>query len=318
MWAFNSLQIFLENDRIVLAGDSSSSSGQVIRGHVALNIRYPTKITSIELSLKGWCSGEAAAEHFLRHHVSLLEESQANEFPPGRYEYHFEFPLPGDSPESMSCSLTSIKYMFNAVAKRVGYWGDLHAEKELLVKRIDGAQEEIQSLYKVGEFHSRFGFCLFSPSSSYKPGDSVFLHVGTQSLGYGNQVHRIRIGLIESVSRRTHGRKEQMKTLLHEVSTSWLPIGHRQWYEEIVFPTSSMKSSIHPDCQNEYVSISHELNLTFTFSDINGSKREVAVRTPLKFLPQEMPDSEEGLPEYSTAIAQPPSYFSSSYLPLYF
>ncbi|KAK9765486.1 hypothetical protein K7432_006139 [Basidiobolus ranarum] len=321
MWSFNSLHIHLENEKVVLSGDSDSSSGQVIHGHVLLHIRYPAKISSIDLSLKGWCSGvePAVEEHFLRHHVSFLEEDHdVKEFLPGRYEYHFEFPLLGDLPESMTSSTTSIKYMFNAIAKRIGYWGDLHTERELVVERVMGVQEEIHALYKVGEIHSQFGFYIFSPSSSYKPGDYVPLHIGTQSLGYGNQVHRIRIGLVENITRKVNGSKDFVKTLLHEVSTSWLPIGHRQWYEEVTFPTNSSKEYIHPDCENEYVSISHELNLTFTFSDSDGSKRFVVVRTPLKFLPHEIVGSEETLPTYCAAIAEPPSYFSSSHSPLYF
>lgn len=47
------LQIHLDNDTLIMHGSEQESSGCVLRGHVRLNLKEPTKFKSLTLRLTG-------------------------------------------------------------------------------------------------------------------------------------------------------------------------------------------------------------------------------------------------------------------------
>ncbi|KAK9721371.1 hypothetical protein K7432_003478 [Basidiobolus ranarum] len=324
MWSTNSMNIHLDNNQIIFYGTSNTSSGHILRGYVLLDLHSLCSITSIELNLTGYSLLNSTCQNtFLKHRVQFLEEiHRSKDFYPGVYKYHFEFPLPGNLPESVdSCKGGSVKYLLTAVAKRLSIWGDFKAEKELIIQRTNSLDSEnigTPELLKLGEIPKQIAFCLHSPSTTYKSGAEVPLKIGIKTLNENTRIHRVQVSISESVGCRFND--EWVKPNKHQITDSthnWNSTGNGMWVEPVVLKTSSKSHTIQPDCQNEFIQVEHHLEITISMSDENNVKKFILIKAPIKFVSNLDSTTDERLPSYESALVEPPCYSSASHQPQY-
>ncbi|ORX99864.1 hypothetical protein K493DRAFT_299174 [Basidiobolus meristosporus CBS 931.73] len=325
MWSTNSMNIHLDNNVVIFHGSTSSSSGHILRGYVSLDLHSLCSIASIELTMAGYSLiGNACQNTFLKHRIQFLEDiDKCKNFYPGLYKYHFEFPLPGNLPESVeSYKGAGVRYCLTAVAKRASIWGDFKAEKELVVRRtnsLDSDNSEAQELLKLGEIPKQIAFCLHSPSTTYKSGSEVPLNVGIKTLAEGARINRVQVGISESI--RCKFNDEWVKPNKHQVTDcthSWNSTENGMWVEPMVLKTSTKSHTIQPDCDNDFIQVTHSLEITISMSDVDNVKKFILIKAPIKFTSSLDATSDERLPSYDSALIEPPCYSSTSHQPLYY
>ncbi|ORX89559.1 hypothetical protein K493DRAFT_305670 [Basidiobolus meristosporus CBS 931.73] len=326
MWPANSISLCLQSETIVLHGTSESAPGQILRGSATLDIQYQTKISSITVVFKGTAyastsmlmlsvGSKQSRDVFYQREIEFLRTIEvAKNFSPGQYIYHFEIPFSGDLPESISSSLSHIKYVTTAVAKRGGFAKNLKDSKVVNVLRLSqpvSEVEESQSLVRFGELESELAFCIFSPSIVYSPDNDIPIQIGVDSFKTDVKVSEVQAAIYEVIKATSQdGRFKVRRSKIREASCRWNTKSYgKMWIQPITLTANKKSTEVFSDRENDYVTVHHELNVIITLVKRSNIRKRIIVRTSLQFVDSEALRIAKALPCYEQSLVAPPCYF---------
>ncbi|KAK9717432.1 hypothetical protein K7432_006214 [Basidiobolus ranarum] len=319
MFNRNSLSINLENDHIILRGSSQESAGYVVRGYLLLQLCQPTKIKSIELTFLG---------HALIHETkpyknTIIEKKwdfiESSDMPclfkKGRYEYHFEMPLNGNIPESVSTQKGYVGYQFKAIVRKTGLRTSIESEQNVSVQRSLGPMSvDLEpSLIRTGDVQGQMKFYVVIPCSGFITGQDIPVMLGIRPMSRGIKVFKVYFRLMEATRYRTFFEEwsDTHEEKIDEVSCVWRPKLSGWWEQALTLKIPKNGTSVRADSKSRYIHLWHFIEVQIRLIDLSRKKRFLTVHVPVHIFSEKLKESDEVLPPYEAALAKPPDYLTS-------
>ncbi|ORY00940.1 hypothetical protein K493DRAFT_210352 [Basidiobolus meristosporus CBS 931.73] len=319
MFNRHNLSINLENDHIILRGNSQESAGYVLRGYLLLQLCHPTKIKSIELTFFGH-----ALIHETRPYKNTIIEKKWNFiesmespclFKKGKYEYHFELPLNGNIPESVCTQKGYVSYQFKAIVRKTGLRSSIESEQNVNVERSLGplSAEPEPSLIRTGDVQGQMKFYIVIPCSGFITGQDIPVMLGIRPMSRGIKVFKVYLRLREATRYRTFFEEwsDTHEGKIDEVSCVWRPKLSGWWEQALTLKVPKNRSSVRADSRSRYIHIWHFIEVQISLIDLSRKKRFLTVHVPVHIFSDKLKASDEVPPAYEDALAKPPDYLSS-------
>ncbi|CAO3665906.1 unnamed protein product [Umbelopsis vinacea] len=329
--ASSDLQIHLDNDTLIMRGSQDESSGCVLRGHVRLNLKEPTKFKAITLRLTGkikvaWSESTTSSSPqkfhkeertIINKEWSFLPTSRRNQWhqlSAQQHRWEFEFALPGDLPDSIENNDTgSVQYRLKAIAERPTFMLNYTDKKAIRIVRhfLSSNIDYFQPMTITNEWANKLEYHIMIPSKVFIEDEVIPVTLRIIPKLEGLKVRYLTCTLKEYITYSAGNNNQFSKTegrIIKFLRDEQFPCRDAIWEKTERIRVPRYPNGIQFNTKNDLIRIRHKLK--FTMSLINSDKHisELRAALPIIICPMSQRAEENGLPAYEEALRAVP-YF---------
>ncbi|KAI4222276.1 MAG: hypothetical protein L6R36_006275 [Xanthoria steineri] len=199
--------IRLDQSTLVLRGNEEEASSVLLKGTLVLCLAEPLKVQNVRLRFTGerrvGCGGQKKDDQFLRKYWSFEPPglSRGGTLAADNYEWHFDYVLPGSTPESVEGLDDSwIVYRMKATIDRGILAQNIITRKHIrVVRTLDTAALELFHEMRVDNtWHDKIDYTLSTPTKGVIFGTTVDVNFRIASLLKGLKIGEVNTSLVET------------------------------------------------------------------------------------------------------------------------
>ncbi|KAI8982098.1 hypothetical protein BDF20DRAFT_817575 [Mycotypha africana] len=275
------LKIHLENDRLIMYGSTSESSGCVLRGALSLQLRKRTYFKSLTMKFCG-----AITVHW----------SQS-----GNHSYEFELVLPGSLPESTHVAkYYLVQYQLKAIAERSSFLSPNYvARKDIHLSRQKSTltSDYLDPMTLANHWENKLDYDISLPAKVYSHGNTIPITIQAVPLAPNLKIRYVSCLFKEYMickavngwfngKNKSHGRiisytrhdvQQQQQQQQNQVLSATRPAF--SFSMEIRVPDSLR--DIQCDAHNESVRVKHKLKFIMSIENEDGHISELRAVLPV-------------------------------------
>ncbi|KAG2237231.1 hypothetical protein BDF21DRAFT_377119 [Thamnidium elegans] len=308
-------RIQLENDHLILHGNSEESAGTILRGSVLFNCQDKTRVKSIKLKFSGmtsvsWCEGRKTNQKVFKAKRTIIEKElifldikKKHHLCQGQYKWDFEIPLPGNLPETIHHELGKVQYQLKAYCDRPKFSKDymdecsIRLSRHLLASSVQYTQEvEISNVWE-----NKVAYNISIPSKIYSPNKIIPVSFDLLPLAPNLKIESVVCSLKEYVTCATSTHQKTTSRVLNFLRDDHFtldPVTGRFTKTQVLIVPGQRDNRLHFDMRGELIEIQHTLKFTVSLENADGHISELKAAIPMVIAPSLPEDEDDILPPY--------------------
>ncbi|KAI8876883.1 hypothetical protein K501DRAFT_231270 [Backusella circina FSU 941] len=308
-------KIHLEEDNLILRGSTDESAGVMLRGSIILNCYEQTKVKTIALKLTGkanvhWTEGRSSHQkHNKAERVIISKElvflplkKKSHHLFQGQYKWDFEFPLPGNLPQSLDHEMGQVSYRLRAICERPTFSANYIDKKDVTITRLmlPTSLELTQQVVISNVWADKIMYNISIPSKVFSIGKVVPISFSLTPIAPNLKILAIFCALKEYTTCSTLDSHITNGKVISDIKDEHIVVdgatGETSKTELMHIPADPRH--VRFDTSSELITVKHKIKFTVSLQNEDGHISELRAAIPVVIAPILLEEDLNALPSY--------------------